>query len=349
MGVPPAFYLLKLAQACQPGPELGRPLAASWTQSMTEPHRFAALDLGSLTVRLAIAERTPTGDFRLLLHRREITGLAQGLAQTGELAEEAMGRTLQALQVFVQVMDDHLVKDYRAVATHAVRAARNGPAFLERVRSELGLAVQVLPPVEEARLSLQGVLSALAAKYLEKELLVFDVGGGSSEFALVRPGQETKFASLPLGVLTLSQARPLGDPPEPAKVAALHKEIAGKIRGFRDCTLPPDLLNFPLLVGTAGAVTTLAAMHLQLTEYEPTKVNNLVMTREQVENLTGLLLRLTEAERARLPGIEPAKAGVMGAGALIICTILEVFGQDFLVVIDAGLLEGVLASFEFRG
>lgn len=307
--------------------------------------RFAALDLGSLTVRLAIAEKSSAGGWRLLLHRREITGLAQGLAQTGELAPEGMARTFQALQVFRQVMADYPVERYRAVATHAVRAAGNGAAFLERLRSELGLSVEVLPPEEEARLSLQGVLSALAPKYLSAPLLVFDVGGGSSEFALVRPGQEPRFASLPLGVLTLSQARPLGDPPEPERVAALHADLAGKLRRFRDQTFPADPHNPPRLVGTAGAVTTLAAMHLRLTAYDPNKINNLVLTREQVAELARRISRLPEAERARLPGIEPAKAGVMVAGSLIILTILEVFGQDFLVVVDAGLIEGVLASF----
>lgn len=314
------------------------------TRPNSSPARFAALDLGSLTVRLAIAEKSSSGGFRILLHCREITGLGQGLAQTGELAPEGMDRTFQALQGFCQVMADYRVERYRAVATHAVRAAGNGAAFLARLRAELDLSVEVLPPEEEARLSLQGVLSALAAKYLPS-ILVFDVGGGSSEFALVLQGQEPSFASLPLGVLTLTQARPLGDPPEPDKVAALHADLAGKLRRFRDNTFPADLRNSPRLVGTAGAVTTLAAMHLRLTEYEPHKVNNLVMTREQVAELAGLISRLPEAERARLPGIEPAKAGVMVAGSLIILTILEVFDRDSLVVVDAGLIEGVLASF----
>ena len=168
------------------------------------------------------------------------------------------------------------------------------------------------------------------------------MGGGSSEFALVRPGQEPVFASLPLGVLTLSQARPLGDPPEPEKVAALHQEIAQKLSLFRDQTFGPALPAAPHLVGTAGAVTTLAAMHLKLGEYDPNKVNNLVLTKPEVADLAGLICRLPEAERARLPGIEPAKAGVMVAGALIILTIMAVFGRDSLVVVDAGLLEGVL-------
>lgn len=314
-------------------------------RTLSKPFRFAALDLGSLTVRLAIAERTNAGGFRVLLQRREITGLGQGLVQAGELAPEGMDRTFQALKGFCQVLADHQVEKVRIVATHAVRVARNGPVFLARLRVSLGLTVEVLSPEEEARLSLQGVLSALTPRHLEASILVFDVGGGSSEFALVRPGREPRFASLPLGVLTLSQAHPLGDPPEPQKVAALHQELFQSLGRLRDRIFPAPLIGSVRLVGTAGAVTTLAAMQLKLTAYEADRVNNLVLTRAQVAELTGLIFRLPETERALLPGLEPAKAKVMVAGALIILTILEVFNRDSLVAIDAGLLEGVLASF----
>ena len=196
---------------------------------MTDPahlRRFAALDLGSLTVRLAVAEPTPNGQFRVLLHRREITGLGQGLAATNELAPESMARTLAALKTFQQAMTAHGVEVYRAVGTQALRQAGNRQLFLDQVKDTLGLAVEVLAPEAEARLSLTGVLTTLAPEVLEApEVLVFDVGGGSSEFALMRPGQEPVFASLPLGVLTLSQARPLGDPPLPSMVAALKEEL----------------------------------------------------------------------------------------------------------------------------
>jgi len=226
-----------------------------------------------------------------------------------------------------------------------VRAAVNGAAFLERVRTETGLEVEVLAPEEEARLSLKGVLSALAPRYLPEPLLIFDVGGGSTEFALVGPGRDPKFASLPLGVLTLSQANPLSDPPETEQVAALQAQIAAALTSFRDQTFPGEILSFLRLVGTAGAITTLAAMHLRLVEYDPNRINNLVLSREEVAELAGIICRLPLARRARLPGIEPAKAGVMVAGVLIILTILDIFRRHSLVVVDAGLLEGVLASF----
>ncbi|MGA9754743.1 MAG: hypothetical protein WBV23_06340, partial [Desulfobaccales bacterium] len=232
---------------------------------------------------------------------------------------------------------------YRAVGTQALRQAVNRQVFLDRLHEALGLAVEVLAPQAEARLSLTGVLTALAPEVLTAPaVLVFDVGGGSTEFALVRPDREPVFASLPLGVLTLSQARPLGDPPVRAWVAALKEELAARLGFFYKEAIRPHLEAAPLLVGTAGAVTTLAAMQLRLREYDSKKINNLLLTRVQVAALAELVARLPEAERAGLAGMEPAKAGVMVAGALVVLTILEVCRQDSLVVIDAGLLEGVL-------
>jgi exopolyphosphatase/guanosine-5'-triphosphate,3'-diphosphate pyrophosphatase len=310
---------------------------------MTPLHHFAAIDLGSLTTRLAVAAPTSERGFRLLIHRREITGLGQGLAATGELAPEGMARTLAALKDFQQVMAAHQVEVYRAVGTQALRQARNRQVLLDMVRNATGYNVEVLVPEEEARLSLDGVLSALDPKVLAASaVLVFDVGGGSTEFALVRQGTEPVLASLPLGVLTLSQARPLGDPPLPARVAALKEELAAQLGTFYRERIGPNLAAAPQLVGTAGAVTTLAAMHLQLREYDPQKVNNQVLTQGQVAALAERLAGLPEAERGRLIGLEPGKAAVMVAGAVIVLTILEVCRQDFLRVIDAGLLEGVL-------
>jgi hypoxanthine phosphoribosyltransferase len=312
--------------------------------------RFAALDIGSLTVRLAVAEATGPGRFRVLKHLREVTGLAQGLAQTGSLAPEAMERTHKALAGFMQVLQKDGVEHYQAVATHAVRQAQNGPVFLDRLRESLKLTVRVLSPAEEARLALLGVLSVLAPEFLAgEEVAVFDVGGGSSEWALLRPGHAPEFASLPLGVLTLSQAQPLGDPPEPPRVKALNQYLEEKLQKFYQKFFQPRLEGPPRLVGTAGAVTTLAALSLKMSKYDPNKVNNMIMTRAQVAGLAEQLAGLTEAQRALLPGMEAAKAGVMVAGALIILTILQVFKQDLLVVIDAGLLEGVLEQMAVGG
>ncbi len=305
--------------------------------------RLAALDLGSLTVRLLVAEAPGPGPMPVLLRRREITRLGEDLPRTGRLSPVAMDRTLAALETFTRDLAAHGVHRYSAVATQALRQAANGEAFLARIRHSLGLHVRLISPKEEARLSLQGVLSVLNPDLLgQSAALVFDIGGGSTEWAWVRPRQEPGFASLPLGVLTLSQTRPLGDPPRPAAVAVLKKELQDTLADFFKQSFPGLAGTSPRLVGTAGTITTLAAMCLKMSAYDPNLVNNMVMTRGQVEALSQEMIRLPEAQRARLPGLEPAKAGVMVAGSLTALAILDFFRQDSLIVTDAGLLEGVL-------
>jgi exopolyphosphatase/guanosine-5'-triphosphate,3'-diphosphate pyrophosphatase len=307
--------------------------------------RIAAVDIGSLTVRLAVAEALGSGRFQILWHHREVTGLGREVAETGLLSRADQDRTLAALGDFAREMAARGVARGQGVATQAVRQAGNGQEFLRAAEKVLRLPVRLLTPEEEALLTLSGVLSALAPKYLDAgSLLVFDVGGGSSEFILVRKKQEPVFAGLPLGVLSLSRARPLGDPPRADKVAGLAAELFKDLQEFYRKHFEELLQNPPTLVGTAGAVTTLAAMAQKMTVYDPRRVNNYILTEKQVADLAERLAALPEKERAKLAGIEPAKAGVMVAGVLIVQTILEVFGQEHLVTIDAGLLEGVLAG-----
>jgi exopolyphosphatase/guanosine-5'-triphosphate,3'-diphosphate pyrophosphatase len=311
--------------------------------------RFAAIDVGSLTVRLAVAESAGPGRFRVLKHCREVTALGRGLAQTGSLAPEGMDQTGAALGRFLREAAALGVQGVRAVATQAVRQAQNGAEFLEAAEKFLNLPVRLLAPEEEAHLALSGVLSVLDKKFLEAgPLVVFDVGGGSSEFTLIRRDREPVFAGLPLGVLSLSRARPLGDPPRPDQVAGLAAELCRELQNFYQKHFGELIEGSPTLVGTAGAVTTLAAMAQEMAVYDPQRVNNFILTKEQVADLAGRLAALPEKERALLSGIEPAKAGVMVAGVLIIQSILQVFGQDSLVTVDAGLLEGVLAEVSLR-
>lgn len=306
--------------------------------------RLAAVDLGSLTVRLAVAEALGEAGFRVIRHRREITALGRGLSALGSLDPQAKEATFRALREFAREIRNLGVKRGQAAATQAVRQARDGQEFLRQAEEILRLPVRLLTPVEEARLTLKGVLSVLDPVYLSHPLLVFDVGGGSSEFILCRPGEEPVFAGLPLGVLSLSQARPLGDPPRPDRVSALQEELGGSLREFFSRHFPQLTAEEPILVGTAGAVTTLAALAQALAEYDPERVNNYILTQERLAALRELLASLPEAQRARLPGLEPQKAGVMVAGALLIEAIMDGHGADRLVTIDAGLLEGLLAE-----
>lgn len=307
--------------------------------------RIAAVDLGSLTVRLAVAEVEEPGKFQVILHRREVTGLGREVVATGRLGQADQDRTLEALRAFAEEMASREVARGQAVATQAVRQAQNGEEFLRAAKELLPVPVRLLAPEEEAHLTLRGVLTALDPKYRDAgPLLVFDVGGGSTEFLLVRPEGEPLFDGLPLGVLTVSRARPLGDPPSPVKVDDLKRELRRALQNFYQPRFGAQLAQPPLLVGTAGSVTTLAAIAQDMAEYDPQRINNYILTEQEVAELAALLTALPEKERAELPGLEPAKAGVMVAGALIVQAILAVTGQDHLVAIDAGLLEGVLAE-----
>lgn len=305
---------------------------------------LAAVDVGSLTVRLAVAEATGPGCFRVLEQRREVTGLGRGLTGAGPLSPAGVAATLAALAAYGALLKTHQVSRVRAVATQAVRQAADGREFLKQAAAALGWPVELISPEEEARLTLRGILTALDPTLpAAGPTLVFDVGGGSSEFVLLDPPQEPYFAGLPLGVLNLNAHIPVSDPPRPEEVAALKSEVARRLEIF----YKEKFIDRPIpetLVGTAGAVTTLAAMAQELRQYDAARINNYRLTRARLLELAERICRLPEAERARLPGLEPAKAGVMVAGVILVLAILDLFRRDFLLSVDAGLLEGVLAE-----
>jgi exopolyphosphatase/guanosine-5'-triphosphate,3'-diphosphate pyrophosphatase len=306
--------------------------------------RIAAVDLGSLTVRLALAEVTGPGRFQVLEQHRQVTGLGRGLTGAGPLSPAGVAATLAALAAFGALLKERQVSRARAVATQAVRQATDGREFLRQAAAVLGGPVDLISPGEEARLTLQGILTVLEpAVPAAGPVLVFDIGGGSSEFVLLRPGTEPVFAGLPLGVLSLSALLPVSDPPRAAEVAALKTEVARRLEMFYKEYFT-GLPGPQALVGTAGAVTTLAAMAQELQDYEAARINNYRLTRARLLELAESICRLPEAERARLPGLEPAKAGVMVAGVILVLAILDLCRREDLICVDAGLLEGILAE-----
>ncbi|HZJ69910.1 MAG TPA: Ppx/GppA family phosphatase, partial [Planctomycetota bacterium] len=216
----------------------------------------------------------------------------------------------------------------------------NREAFVERVRAATGHSIDVLSGAEEARLALLGVSSGLPE--LGDRFVLLDIGGGSTEFILAEAGRPRMTVSLRLGVVALAERYVDAGPVAPARFEAMRREVAARL----DTELPAEMAAgaSPTLVGTAGTVTSVAALDLDLTAYDPDRVQGHVLHRSAVKRQLARLAALSLAERAALPGLEPGRADILIPGIAICLAAMARLGFDSLVVSDRGLREGVLCE-----
>ncbi len=298
--------------------------------------RLASIDLGTNTVRLLVVEAAPEG-WRMLDADQRVTRLGEGLARSGRLGAAPMARTAAAVTEYVG-RARQAGADPRIVATSAVREAANGAEFARALEATSGMVVEVVSGEEEARLTVRGVTAALGGS--ARALLVFDIGGGSTEYTLARDGRVRVGASLRLGVVPLAERYPFPERVEPTRYATLRGEISARL----EAELPVAIrtANFDVLAGTAGTVTTLAALDLALTRYDAALVQGHTLTRAAVARLRDRLNALTVAERAALPCLEPGRADLIVPGTAVVEATLDVLGVDALRVSDWGLREGMM-------
>ncbi len=308
---------------------------------MTEPtkrtRRLAGIDIGTLTCRLLIADLAPGHPLKELRSERRILRLGEGVDQTKRLSPAAMDRVIHCLQEWRGIIDRHHVEATTVVATSAVRDASNRAKFLDRVKEECGLEVELISGEEEARRTLLGIRSGLPTGVTD--LLALDIGGGSTEFILDRPGKKPIVHSIDIGVVRLCERLLHHDPPSDEEVRQAREWVmretssaVAEMANYRQATF----------VGTAGTITALAAMAQKLSTYEPARIHNFVLTLDRIQELEQTLLSRTKAERVGLPGLEKNREEVIAAGAIIIRTIMETLGQKECLVSDLGLREGVL-------
>ena len=312
-----------------------------------DPPALAALDLGTNNCRLLVAR--PEGDgFRVVDSFSRIVRLGEGVASSGHLSERAIARTVAALRVCARIIGRHDVGRLRCVATEACRRARNGVEFLERVRRVTGLAFEILPHEDEARLALLGCLP-LVDPAAEHVLLV-DIGGGSTEVLWLDRSQGGGRAvlrctsSVPIGVVTLAEAFAL----EPD--AAVFEEM---VRRVQRLLVPIEASHHIRLgmagargqmVGTSGTVTTLAALHLELTRYDRRQIDGQVLDAGAIAAVSARLRGMTNAERVAHPCNGTGRADLVVAGCAILEAILRSWPVDQLRVADRGLREGMLQA-----
>jgi len=298
---------------------------------------FAGIDIGTLTCRLLIAELTGSGKLRELRSDRRILRLGHGVDRDGILRADAMGRVVATLKEWRQVIDGYQVEASTAVATSAVRDARNREEFLSLVRREAGFQVEIISGEEEARRTMLGIRSGLPSGVTD--MLALDIGGGSTEFILDRSGRPPMVRSIDIGVVRLSERLLHHDPPTPQEIQQarewVEKESAAAVADM------PRTAGLTC-VGTAGTITSLAAMAQQLPAYEPVRIHNYVLKLEVLEALEEQLLSKSKAQREGLPGLERGREDVIAAGVIIVGTVMKTLDLSSVLVSDLGLREGVL-------
>ncbi|HEY0465197.1 MAG TPA: Ppx/GppA phosphatase family protein [Polyangiaceae bacterium] len=298
---------------------------------------FAAVDIGTNSVRLLVSD----AQGRELVRLMRITRLGQGVDVTGQLAPEAIARTVAVLGEYAVQLRTHGVTRVRAVATSAARDAHNGAAFFDAAEDALGLRPELLSGDAEARLSFHGATLGLSRP--DGPFLVIDLGGGSTEFVLGTDQPEAAI-SLQMGCVRMTERYLHTDPPSSEQLAACEADVRRQVAQVR--TVMP-VANARTVVGLAGTVTALSALQLGLTHYDAARTHHSRLGARHVATLCARLARSSVAERRALL-VEPARAEVIVGGAVVLATVMSELGLTELLVSESDILDGLVASVASR-
>ncbi len=312
-----------------------------------EARLYGALDLGTNNCRLLVAEPGP-GGFAVVDAFSRIVRLGEGASVSGTLGDAAMDRTVSALRVCANKLRWWEVERFRLIATEACRMAANGAHFIERVRDEVGLVLEVIDRETEAKLAVAGAAPLIDS--VARSCLVFDIGGGSTELMWLRcePGNHwiEAWTSIPAGVVTIAE-RYGGTHVDEAAFAAMRAHVRPLIEQFIDrvrermngATADPDHL-----LGTSGTVTTISGVHLNLRRYDRSRVDGCWLDPDDVARVTGDLMAMSHAERAASPCIGRERADLVLAGCAILEEVRAHWPASRIRVADRGLREGLLTQ-----
>jgi exopolyphosphatase / guanosine-5'-triphosphate,3'-diphosphate pyrophosphatase len=301
--------------------------------------RLAVIDLGTNTCRLLLAEVVDGAIRRTDLRRTEVVRLGEGVDRNGRLSPAAVERTLRRLAEYATLIEGYGPQRRLLIATSALRDAQDGAQFLERVERELALPWRLIGGEEEAALAFRGAVACLPG--LRGHLLVFDIGGGSTELAI--GGATAGLASPPdfsrsvdIGAVRLTERFFASDPPTPGQ----WRQAADHTREALDRVVPEEMRVVDRGIGVAGTITTLVANHLHLRVYRTDLVHGLELDLQTIETQIRSFRALTSSERALLPGVEPGREDVILAGALIAREVCRLFGLSGVLSSEADIIEG---------
>jgi exopolyphosphatase / guanosine-5'-triphosphate,3'-diphosphate pyrophosphatase len=308
--------------------------------SAAADHRLGAIDIGTNSVRLLVADADGVGADAALhaIDRRiHITRLGQGVDKTRRLHPDAIARTLDVLREYRRALDELSVSRVRATATSAARDATNRDDFFEPAAEVLRFEPELIPGDEEARLSFLGATAELSGP---APYLVVDIGGGSTEF-IVGTREPEGLISVDTGSVRLTEHYVTSDPPEPEELSAAQSVVRDHLA---DVEREIPVGDAATLIGLAGTITTVAAIELGLAEYDRDKIHHFRLTRSAAEDVFRTLATETIAERRHNPGLDPGRADVIVAGTLELVTIMRTFGFDEIVVSESDILDGLVRS-----
>jgi len=295
--------------------------------------RIAAIDIGTNSIRLLVAERAPHGELRPLVRLGESCRLGEGLETTGRIASRAEERTRDTLSRFARRARELDCAEVLVAATNALRSAENGPEVTRRLAAAAGFPIQILSGEEEARLVYEAVLEGLHWDREQGEYLVVDIGGGSVEIVRGVGLRVDRWVSLELGCVRLTERFLRSDPPTPSELSELRSFL-------REIWVGHDLLLRPTpqaAAGVGGTVTALAALNLGLRRYDASRVEGHLLPTGDIRRLTDSLTGLTTAERQALATVGPGRADILPAGCVLLVSLCEAAGLASLTSSTQGL------------
>jgi exopolyphosphatase/guanosine-5'-triphosphate,3'-diphosphate pyrophosphatase len=306
------------------------------------PLLAAGIDLGSNTFRLLVA-RCSAGRLEPLEKKLITVRLARGLTDDKFLRDESLVKAFKALACFRKILDLHAVQHLRICGTEALRTAQNSEAFLQKALEIIGDPIEIITSREEAELTLDGAVAAIATARPETMLLI-DVGGGSTELILSEVSHETRIRSLSIGAVSLTE--------QFFHETRIKEEAALKLQDSLIQSLQPAIEDLQLhglkkkimVLGCGGTATTMAALDLNQAQYDAGLVQGHILQAGSIDALWEKFSMLSASERNRFPGLENGRGEILPAGIMIYQTLLKLLGLKHMSVSDAGLLEGITTS-----
>jgi exopolyphosphatase/guanosine-5'-triphosphate,3'-diphosphate pyrophosphatase len=297
---------------------------------------YAVIDVGTNSVKFNISERHADGSWRTVVDRGEVTRLGEGIAETGDIAPAAIERTVEAIAGMADEAKRYEASALVAVGTMGMRTAANSGRFIARVRERCGVAIEVIPGEEEGRLAYLAVKSGLGLA--RGRLVIFDTGGGSTQFTFGHGDAVNEQFSLNIGAVRLTAQYGLGGAIDSQQLQRALDGIAGEFSRLDGVPSPEAL------VGMGGAITNMTAVMHGLATYDPEVVQGSVLTRAEVDRQIELYRSRDVEARRQIVGLQPKRADVILAGACVVRTVMDKLGRDALSVSDRGLRHGLLVD-----